>query len=91
MVLLAELVESPVSELRVVIGDGVRDPESSDNVVEEFDRSTSADGGHRFGLDPLGELVDSDEEVGEALGRFLERPEDVEPPDRKGLRIVWSF
>ena len=48
--------------------------------------------GYLFGLDPcdgsdlnpLGELVDCDKQVGEAPGRLLQRPDEVETPDSKG-------
>jgi hypothetical protein len=35
-------------------------------------------------LNPLGELVDCDKQVGEAPGRFLQRPDEVEAPNSKG-------
>jgi len=45
-----------------------------------------------FGLDPCdgsdlnphGELVDCDKQVGETPGRLLQRPDEVEAPDNKG-------
>ena len=36
-------------------------------------------------LNPLGELVDCDKQVGEAPGCLLQWPDEVETPDSKGL------
>jgi len=35
-------------------------------------------------LNPLRELVDCDKQVGEAPGRLLQRPDEVEAPNSKG-------
>ena len=41
--------------------------------------------GDWFGLHPLGEFVDGDQEVCHATAGLLERPDHVQPPDRKRL------
>jgi hypothetical protein len=40
-----------------------------------------SDVGNRAGLDPLGKLVNGDEQVGEAPGCSLQGSDQVEPPN----------
>jgi len=55
-----------------------------DDVCEKQHRLFSLDPCDGSDLNPLGELVDRDKQVGEALGRFLQRPDEVEAPNSKG-------
>ena len=55
------------------------------NVLDEFGRTLGLEVGNGLELDPLGELVDGDQEVIEAPGSLLELPDHVEAPDRKWL------
>jgi len=70
--------------LPVVCYDGVRYSESMKDVQGELHRLFRLDSNEGLSLDPIGELVDGDERVGETTRHLLERPEEVEAPDRKG-------
>jgi hypothetical protein len=69
--LVAELQELPAGELRPVVGDdGVGHPEPVDDVGEECHgllRLEICDQAH---LDPLGKLIDGNQQVGVAPGCF---------------------
>lgn len=83
---LAELHKWFSCELNSIIGDdGVGYPEPINNVAEECDSLRRLELGDGFGLDPLGEFVDNNEQVGEASEHLLEGPDQVQPPNRKWL------
>jgi hypothetical protein len=59
-------------ELRTVVhDDGVGDPEAMNDIHEEHYRLLRFDAGERSNLDPFGEFVDGDQQVGEGPERFL--------------------
>jgi hypothetical protein len=61
VVILAEVQELSAGELGAVVGDdGVRDPETMDDVGEECHRLFGPDAVQGPDLDPLGEFIDSD-------------------------------
>jgi hypothetical protein len=53
------------------------------DVSEEKHSLLGPDVGDGAGLDPLGEFVDCDKQVGEAAGRPFQRSDKVEPPNGK--------
>jgi hypothetical protein len=64
---VAEIQKFFTSELgAVVCDDTVGDPKAMDNVGEKEHSLLRPDAGDGAGLDPLGEFVDGDEQVGEA-------------------------
>jgi hypothetical protein len=82
MVIIAEIYKLFAGELRAVVGDdGVWDPEAMNNISEEEHRLLKFDSRNWPSLNPLLELVDGDEQVGEAPGCFLKRPDKVQTPD----------
>jgi hypothetical protein len=93
--LVAEFQELPARELGPVVGDdGIRHSEAVDDVGEERHRLLCPeirDGAH---LHPLGELVNSDQKVGETPGHLSQGPDDVQSPhgespcDGDGLQDV---
>jgi hypothetical protein len=67
VMVVAEIQKLFTSELGAVVrDDAVGDPKAMNNVGEELHSLLGPDAGDRAGLDPLGEFVDSDEQVGEA-------------------------
>ena len=81
VVVVVERQESMTGELCSIIGDdGVWNPEHVDNISEEQYRLLGFDLSDRSSLDPLGELVDSYQQVGIAPGGFLQRPNHVQSP-----------
>jgi len=82
---VVELQELSPSELCAVIGDhGVWHSKSLDNIREEQHCLFGLDPSDGSDLNPLGEFVDCDKQVGEAPGRLLQRPDEVETLDCKG-------
>jgi hypothetical protein len=82
VVVVAEIQKLLASELGAVVRDDtVGDPEAMNNVSEEEYSLFGPDAGDRAGLDPLGEFVDCDEQVGEAAGRPFQWSDKVEPPN----------
>jgi hypothetical protein len=74
-VVVAEVEEFLPRELGAVVDDDrVRYAEAIDDVGEERDRLLGADVGDGSGLDPLRELVDRYEKVGEAPGACRSGP-----------------
>ena len=68
-------------KLCTIVGDdGVWNPEPMDDISEEQYRLLRFDLGDRSSLDPLGELVNSYQQVGIAPGGFLQRPNHVQFP-----------
>lgn len=91
VVLLAKFPKDMTGKLRAVVGDDrVWHSKAADDVVDELDSSARADTGARLHLDPLGELVDGDEEVGEALGCWSERPEKGFETFLVGCDLSWA-
>ena len=85
VVSVAELQELPSGELCAVISDyGVGHSKLMDDVYEKQHNLFSLDPCDGSDLNPLGELVDHDKQVGEAPERFLQRPDEVEALDSKG-------
>ena len=81
VVVVAERQESMTGELCPIVGDnGVWNPEPVDDISEEQYRLLGFDLGNRSSLDPLGELVNSYQQVGVAPGGFLQRPNHVQSP-----------
>jgi len=79
---VAELQELSPGEQCAIIGDyGVWHPKSVDDIREEQHCLFGLDPCDGSDLDPLGELVDCDKQVGEAPGRLLQRPDEVKTPD----------
>ena len=75
VVVVAERQELVAGELRPVVGDdGIWDSEPVDDISEEQYRLFGFDLSDRTSLDPLGELVNSYQQVGVAPGGFLQRP-----------------
>jgi hypothetical protein len=69
VVVIVELQEFSAGELRVVVNDdGIRNLEVADDIREEQHCLLGLDFGDRASLDPLGELVHSDEQVRVAPG-----------------------
>jgi hypothetical protein len=82
VVVVAEVEEFLPRELGAVVSDDrVRYTEAIDYVSEEQDRLLGVDVDDGSSLDPLQELVDRNEEVGEAPRRLSEWPHHVEVPD----------
>jgi hypothetical protein len=81
VVIIREIQEFFPRELSVVVGDNeVRDPEAENDVLDEIHCLLGASLSQGPRLDPLSELVDGDEQVGQALMHFLERPQEVQAP-----------
>ena len=55
-----------------------------DDVSEKLHHLFGLDLHDRSCLDPLGEFVDGDKQVGEVPGRLLEGSDEVQSPDREG-------
>ena len=82
---IAESNEFLAGELcAVVCDDGVWYTEAMDDVEEEQHSLLGLDREDRPNFDPFCELVYGDKQVGVAHGRFFERPNQIEPPDREG-------
>jgi hypothetical protein len=85
VVVIAELQEFSVGELRVVVGDdGIRNPKAVVYIREEQHRLLGLDFGYGMSLDPLGELVYGDEQVCVALGVLCKGPTRSRPHTAKG-------
>lgn len=57
-----------------------------DDSEDELDSFLRLDLWYWYHFDPLGELVDPDDQVGVAPGRFLQRPYQIQSPDREWSR-----
>src|SRR5438105_15337415 len=83
--LLAPIFEFRPRELSAIVcDDPVGNAESDHNILEEFLCFSGYDHGDRFGFDPLGELVDGDEEVCVTIRRSLQGPTMSRPQIAKG-------
>jgi hypothetical protein len=95
---IAEIQKLFTSKLDVVVRDDtVGDPKAMDNVGEEEHSLFGPDTGDRAGLDPLGEFIDCNEQVGEAAScpfqgsNKVELPNDKRPCDGNGLQgVCWK-
>ena len=67
----------------VVSDDGVWNAEPMDDIGEEQHRLLGLDSIDRTSLVPLGELIDCYQQMGEAPGGLLQRPNHVKPPHGK--------
>jgi hypothetical protein len=84
---VAEIQKLFTSELgAIVCDDTVGDPKAMDNVGKEEHSLLGPDAGDRASLDPLGELVDGNEQVGEAASCPFQGSDKVEPPNGKRPR-----
>jgi hypothetical protein len=84
VMVVAEIQKFFTSELGAIVrDDAVGDPKAMNNVGEELHSLLGPDAGDRVGLDPLGELVNCDKQVGEAASRSFQRSDKVEPPNGK--------
>jgi hypothetical protein len=77
---IAKFQEPFASELGAVVrDDAVGNPKAMDDVGEEQCGLLRSDVSNGTGLDPLGKLVNGDEQVGEAPGCSLQGSDQVEP------------
>jgi hypothetical protein len=77
-VTITEIQEIFPGELSVVVSDeGVRDPKTENDAPDEIHCLLGANLSQGSHLDPLSELVDRDEQVGQAPRCFLEGPQKV--------------
>jgi hypothetical protein len=67
----------------VVRDDAVRNPKAVDDVGEEYYGLFRPDAGDRMGLNPLGKLINGNEQVGEATSCPLQGSDQVESPNGK--------
>ena len=82
--LFAPVCEFQPGELSAIICDNpVRNAESDHNILEELLGLGGCDRGDGFGFNPLGELIDGDEEVCETIRHSLQGADHVETPDCK--------
>jgi hypothetical protein len=87
VVLVAEFQEFLAGELgHVVSDDGVGHPEPVDDVREEHYDLLCPEIRDWVHLDPLGELVNGDQQVGVAPERLSQGPDNVQPPHGKRPR-----
>ena len=78
---IAERQELVAGELCPIVGDdGVWNSESMDDISEEQHRLFGFDLIDWTSLDPLGELIDRNQQMGVASRGLLQRPNHVEPP-----------
>jgi hypothetical protein len=84
VVVVAEIQKLFASELGAIVRDDtVGDPKAMNNIGEEEHNLLGPDAGDRAGLDPLGEFVDCDKQVGEAASCPFQGSDKVEPPNGK--------
>jgi hypothetical protein len=84
VVAVAKIQKLFASKLGAIVRDDtVRDPEAINNAGEKEHSLLGPDAGDRVGLDPLGEFVDCDEQVGEAASCPFQWFDKVEPPNGK--------
>ena len=73
-------------ELSAIVSNNVTgDSEHVDDVLNEFGRLLRLEVGDGLDFDPLGELIDGDQEVIEPPGCLLELPDHVEAPNHEWL------
>jgi hypothetical protein len=84
VVIVAEIQKLFTGELgAIVCDDTVGNPKAVDNVGEKEHSLFEPDTGDRVGLDPLGEFVDGNEQVGEAASCPFQGSDKVEPLNGK--------
>jgi hypothetical protein len=96
---VAEIQKNFTSKLGTIVHDDtVGNPKVVDDVGEKEHSLLGPDAGDRAGLDPLGEFVDGNEQVGEAAGCPFQRSDKVKPPngerprDGNGLQgMCWKM
>jgi hypothetical protein len=82
VMIIAEFQEPFVGELGAVVRDDVvGNPKAMDDVGEEQRDLLRSDVGNGTGLDPLGKLVNGDEQVGAAPSCSLQGSDQVKPPN----------
>jgi hypothetical protein len=80
-VIITKIQEFFPGELSVVVSDdGVRALETENDVLDEIYYLLGANLSQGPHLDPLSELVNRNEQVGQAPGHFLEGPKEVQAP-----------
>ena len=81
---IVELEELFLGELHAIVSDnGVWDYKAIDDVKEEQHGLLGLDRRDQPSFYPLYKLVFGDKQVGVAPGRFFERSNQIEPPDRE--------
>jgi hypothetical protein len=84
VIVVIKIQELFSSELSAVVSDdGIRDPKTEDDVLDEIHDLLQADFSQKFHLNPLSELIDRDKQVGQAPERLLERFQKVQAPYNK--------
>jgi hypothetical protein len=79
---IAEFQEPFAGKVGAVVRDDVvGNPKAMNDVGEEQRGLLRSDVGNGTSLDPLGKLVNGDEQVGEAPSCFLQGSDQVEPPN----------
>jgi hypothetical protein len=85
VVVITEVQDLLSGELGVVVGDdSIGTPKAEGNVLDKSYSFFGANFGQGLSLDPLGELVNRDKQVGEAPGRFFEGSQEIQAPQGKG-------
>jgi hypothetical protein len=81
VVVVAKLQEFPAGKLGAIVGDdGVRHSKPVDDVRKEGYSLLCPEVHDWACLDPLGEFVHGDQQVGVALDRLSQWPDNVQPP-----------
>jgi hypothetical protein len=84
VIVVIKIQELFSSELSAVVSDdGIRDPKTEDDVLDEIHDLLQADFSQEFHLNPLSELIDHDKQVGQAPEHLLERFQKVQAPYNK--------
>jgi hypothetical protein len=85
VIVVTEVQELLSNKLLVIVSnDIIGDPKVENNVLDKACRFFGANFGHGLSLDLLGELVDHDKQVGEALGQVFKGSQEVQTPHNKG-------
>jgi hypothetical protein len=85
LLFIIEVDKHASHELGAILGnDHVHDPILVYNLLDELNRSLRANRSYKFGLNPLGELVNHDKQVIKAPEGRREFPDEVESPNGEG-------
>jgi hypothetical protein len=94
VVIIIEIQELFPSELSAsIVDDGVRDSKTENDVLDEIHYLLGANISQGPCLDPLSQLVDHDELVGQPSNAFLKGPKRSKPHKVNDhvMGMVWSF
>jgi hypothetical protein len=84
VVVVTEIQKLFTSKLGAIVRDDtVGNSKAVDNVGEKEHSLLEPDAGDRPGLDPFGEFIDGNEQVGETTSCPFQWPDKVEPPNGK--------